>query len=228
MDRERIIYPFILMSLIIFSSPCRGQVAQDPKKDASEPITIKWVDDLLGDFSFTNNWSYPPGVEMKADGKAGCGDGGSCPERCYSMLDRNGIVIKDSAQIFYQLLDTAHQHHSIQCEAWCYEWAGTDFVEVFRDSKDGIFCYTTTGIATHCSLQLEILKNICKATIDLNSITPDGCATYYCTDGFIMIDKKLWEKGIMKAEFSFNFEYNEDPERPIYWKGKIYAKIVQS
>lgn len=29
----------------------------------------------------------------------------------------------------------------------------------------------------------------------------------------------------MKAEFSFNFEHIENPKKPIYWKGKIYARI---
>lgn len=183
---------------------------------------------MLGDFSFTKNWSYPLGVEMKADGKAGCADGGFCPERCYLMLDSNGIVLKDSAQIFYQLLDTTHQFHSIQCEAWCYEWAGTDFIDVFRINKDSIFCYTSTGIATHCSLQLKILKNSCKATIELNSIIPGGSATYYCTDGHITIDKKRLKKGVLKAKFNFNFEHKENPKKPIYWKGKIYSKIKEN
>lgn len=207
----------IIFALILLCSKSWGQV--------SKPIKINWVDSLSGDFSFTNNWSYPLGVEMKTDGKAGCADGGFCPERCYSMLDSNGIALKDSAQIFYQLLDTAHQYHSIQCEAWCYEWAGTDFIEVFRKNKDSIFCYTLTGIATHCSLQLGIIKNICTATIDLNSITPDGSATFYCIDGHITIDKKLWKKGIMKAEFNFIFENKDDKKKPFYWKGEIYAKI---
>lgn len=207
----------IIFALIILCSKSWGQV--------SKPIKINWVENLSGDFSFTNNWSFPLGVEMKTDGKAGCADGGFCPERCYSMLDSNGIVLKDSAQIFYQLLDTTPQYHSIQCEAWCYEWVGTDFIEVLRKNKDSIFCYTSTGIATHCSLQLSITKNICTATIDLNSITPDGGAIFYCKDGQITIDKKLWEKGIMKAEFNFSFENYDDKQNPFYWKGKIYAKI---
>lgn len=191
-------------------------------EQVSIPIDIKWVSNLSGNFSFTKNWSYPLGVEMKEDGKAGCGDGGFCPERCYTMLDSNGIVLKDSSQIFYQLLDTTHQFHTIQCEAECYEWAGTDFIEVIRNKNDSVFCYTTTGLATHCSLQLVIFKNSCTATIDLNSITPDGSAIFYCTGGNITIDRKLWKKGVMKSEFNFSFE---NGEKPFYWKGKIYAKI---
>jgi hypothetical protein len=72
-------FSFIIFAFFILFSKSWGQ--------ASKPIKIKWVNSLLGDFSFTNKWSYPLGVERKKDGKAGCADGGFCPERCYSMLD---------------------------------------------------------------------------------------------------------------------------------------------
>jgi hypothetical protein len=210
-------FRIIIFSVIMICSRSFGQ--------ASKHMMVKWVDSLSGDFSFTNNWSYPLGVEMKSDGKAGCADGGYCPECCYSMINSNGIVLKDSSEIFYQLLDTTHQFHSIQCEAWCYEWAGTDFIEVLRNRSDSVFCYTKTGIATHCSLQLEIFKNICYSSIDLNSIVEDRSAKYYCNHGSITIDKSLWKKGIMKAEFNFNFENKDERSKPIYWKGKICAKF---
>jgi len=41
---------------------------------------------------------------------------------------------------------------SIECEAWCYEWAGTNKIFAKQKSKDTIFCYTATNVATHCSL----------------------------------------------------------------------------
>jgi hypothetical protein len=123
------------------------------------------------------------------------------------------------------LLDTTHQFHTIKCEAWCYEWAGTDFIKVIRKSKDNIFCYTTTGVATHCSLQIEIRQNVCKASIDLKSIVLGGDATYYCDKGYITIDKNMWQNGIMKAEFSFHFENKESAPKPMFWKGIILAKI---
>ncbi len=163
-----------ISALIVLSSLICGQRILQTEKTTSKPVIIKWVDNLQGDFSFTN---------------------------------------------------TKHQSHSIQCEAWCYEWAGTDFIEVFRKNKDSINCFTRTSIATHCSLQLDMIKDTCYAIIKLSSIAPGGDATYYCTDGFITIDKNLWSNGIMKAEFSFNFEHIENPEQPIYWKGKIFARI---
>ena len=29
----------------------------------------------------------------------------------------------------------------------------------------------------------------------------------------------------MKAEFNFTFEHKKNPDKPMYWKGKIYAKV---
>jgi hypothetical protein len=217
----------LIFALIILNSYSWGQFRFGTGGNGPKSITIKWVDDLSGDFSFRDNWSYPLGVEMKEDGKAGCADGGFCPERCYSMLDSNGIVLKDSVALFYQLLDTTHQFHSIQCEAWCYEWAGTDFMEVSRKSKDQVSCHTATGIATHCRLELEIHKNSCQALINLNSIELGRSSIFQCTGGSISIDKKMWENGIMKAEFSFTFENKNDPKKPFYWKGRIYSKIKE-
>jgi hypothetical protein len=211
-----------IFSLVFFSSGLLGQKDAPTK---SIPVAIKWVDNLPGDFSFTENWSYPLGVERRPDGRAGCADGGFCPERCYGMMDEHRNVMKDSVEIFYQLLDTTHLFHTIQCEAWCSEWDGTNFIEVIRKDNDSVYCFTPIGIATHCSLQLTIVNNVCLAVIDLRSIMPDGDRIYYCTKGHITIDKNLWAKGIMKADFSFDFLPQEVPEYPVFWKGKVYSKI---
>ena len=192
------------------------------------PITISWTKKLKGDFSFKQNWSYPLGVEKKADGKAGCENGGFCPPECYDMLDSNGIVHQNLAQQFYQCLDTSHQFHTLECQATCYEWGGTDFIEVHRQNKDSVFCHSLANIATHCTLELEINQTICKASLFFASITHHGNKTYYCNKGYIKIDQKLWQQGIMKAKFHFNFPNPDDPQNPFYWKGKIYAKIKTS
>jgi hypothetical protein len=199
--------------------------AQAPAKGGL-PIAIRWVAHLPGDFSFRHQWSFPPGVEAKADGRAGCADGGFCPERCQAMLDPNGVVRPNSAQVFYQLLDTTHRFHTTQGQAWCYEWAGTDFIEVWRLGPNSVACATATNEATHCSLQLQITKGVCRANIVLRSIAQGGDATYLGRDGTIYIDQKLWQKGILKASFRFDFSHPENPRQPMYWHGKIYALIV--
>jgi hypothetical protein len=150
---------------------------------------------------------------------------GFCPPGTYEMLDSNGRIKKDSIKSFYKIVDTSHRKHSINSNAWCYECAGTDFIEVEKKSNDKVFCKTEINASTHCSLEIEIIGDSCFILIDLISIMKGGNTKYFCTNGTINIDKPLWEKGIMKAVFNFSFEHLVNPNKPIYWKGKIYSKI---
>ena len=209
---------FLALLSVLFNLYSTGQ-------STSIPIKIKWVDNLSGDFSFTKKWSYHEGIYRNEYGQLSCD--GFCAPGVESMIDSNGKILKDSIQAFYKLVDTTHLRHSFASKGWCYEWAETDFIDVLRHG-DSVSCYTWTNAAMHCTLQLKIINDTCTAIIDLNSIVPGGDAIYYCTNGYITIDRKKWLKGIMKAEFNFNFGHPEDPKKPIYWKGKIYSKIVQT
>ena len=120
--------------------------------------------------------------------------------------------------------DTTHYFHSIESEAWTYEWGGTDFIKVERLNEDTVFCYTLNNAATHSSLNLTIGRTTVKPTIVLNSIRLDEEKTCICKGGKMVIDKKFWDAGILKAAFDFNFLNDEDSMK-MYWKGKIYAKI---
>jgi len=212
-----------VFGLILFSSYLCGQNTKGTVKSASTPIIIKWVENLAGDFSFTKKWSYLEGVYKNEYGQLSCD--GLCPPEIDAMIDSTGRIYADSLQAFYAIIDTTHQSYSIQCEARIYEYNGTNFIEVNRLNNDRFHCFTLTTISTHCSLSINIVRDSCFATIDLNSIDKSGSEIFYCTLGNISIDKNLWKAGIMKAVFSFNFENKGNPKEPIYWKGKIYARM---
>jgi hypothetical protein len=141
------------------------------------------------------------------------------------MKDSSGKIINDSLGAFYKLIDTTHRFHSIQCEAWCYEWAGTDFINALQKSTDTIACATEMNSGTHCSLRLTIAHGFCSPEIELAGIAATGSRTYKCTSGLIEIDRKLLKKGILKATFDFHFDHKENPGQPMYWKGSIYSAI---
>lgn len=208
----------VFCSLLLISFALFGQ-----KKSAGIPVNIKWVPSLKGDFSFVNKWSYPEGVALNEYGQLSCD--GFCAPEVAGMMDSTGKIFKDSLTAFYTIVDTSHQFYSIQCKAWCYEWAGTNFIEAIQQSADTVYCYTLMNAATHCSLQLTIIGNNCFASIDLNSIFKGGAARYDANNGYITVDKSYWKKGIVKAIFNFNFEHSEHPNKPMFWKGKIFAKI---
>ncbi len=191
--------------------------------DKSRPIKIEWINELKGDFDFKTDWSYPEGVYLNSYGQLDCD--GFCPEGIESLKDNEGRIFPDSLTKFYQLLDTTHQLHSIQSEASCYEWGGTDFIKAKQTDDDHVICSTQMNAATHCGLIFEIKDNLCVPRIELNSVSAHGIKTYYCNGGFIKIDKERWESGILKAEFDFVFNNTDEPDQKMFWEGKIYAAI---
>jgi len=213
---------FLALVLILILSAC-GQIKYKTLPADNGQIQITWNNKLSGDYSFTKNWSYPEGVYKNTFGQLSCD--GLCPERTYSMKDSTGRIYPNSLRSFYQLVDTTHQNHSIQCEAWCYEWAGTNFINAIHSNGDSIKCITLTNSATHCSLHLILTDNICIPIIELNSIAEIDKIVYICKDGYINIDRKLWKKGTLKTEFSFNFLHPENPSIPMFWKGRAFVKI---
>ena len=114
---------------------------------------------------------------------------------------------------------------SIECDAWCYEWAGTTGIVATQKAKDTVACYTLMNVATHCSLHLLITGDKCFPTIVLTSIVAGGSRVYECTDGSITIDQKYWDRRILKATFDLNFKDPHNDDKKIYWKGKIFTRI---
>jgi len=207
--------------LFILLTSCTG--IRSEKNPNSGEIAIKWIDSLNGDFSFKDCWSYPEGIYRNDFGQLICD--GLCPPEIYKMMDKNGKIYEDSLESFYQLIDTTHLFHSIKSEASAYEWDGADYITVERINKDTVLCFTQCDAATHSSLNLTISKNTVTPTIILNSTTANsGIETYNCKGGEMVIDKKLWNEGILKAAFDFDFYHDENIDK-MYWKGRIYAKI---
>jgi hypothetical protein len=202
-----------------------GFLACEPNKSSTSdmPIKIEWVDNLIGDFSFIGKWTYPEGIYKNEFGQLSCD--GLCPPEINVMIDSTGHIYKDSLKAFYKIVDTTHQTYSIQCEAWCYEWAGTNSIVAIQKNKDTIECNTACNTATHCCLHFYIINDICYPEVELKSIVANKSMNYPCKNGYIKIDKEILKKGIIKADFDMNFENKENPKQPIFWKGKIYTKI---
>lgn len=212
-------YIFLIIGLI----SC-GLTFDKNGKVKSGEIEISWLDSLTGDFSFTKNWDYPEGVYKNEFGQLSCD--GLCPPEIERMKDENGKIYKDSLKAFYQQVDTTHQFHSIRSEAGIYEWAGTNFATATRINAETIVCFTHNNLATHSSLILTIVKDKCIPTIELNSVVYSaGKKTYACKSGRIEIDENFWENGILKANFDLVFDHKENLNKPMYWKGKVYATI---
>jgi hypothetical protein len=192
-------------------------------KENNTGTEIEWIDNLKGNFVFSQKQSYPEGITLNTYNQLVCD--GFCDPETDKMRNKNGKILKKYLTRYYQLIDTTRYIHTIESEAQCYEWAGTDRIIINRISEDTLQCYTLCNTATHSSLELTIIKNRCIPRIKLQSITSPATLYFGYKKGSIKVDRQLWAKGIMKAEFHFYFEDTRNPETEMWWKGKIYSKI---
>lgn len=193
------------------------------KKENKGEISVEWTDELIGDFSFADRWSYGENISRNAFGQLSCD--GFCEDKLLTMLEENGKIKPDSLNTYYQLVDTTHYMHSLFSESNAYEWAGSDFAYAYRLENDTVKCYTVCSAATHSSLYLSIVGNKCIPRIELNSIVSPILKYFDAIGGSIILDEKYFEKGILKAEFNIIFNDTEHPSKIITWKGKILTKI---
>ncbi|WP_405409781.1 hypothetical protein [Maribacter sp. Asnod1-A12] len=211
----------ITFLLIITTFSCKTK----EQKTVSNPnIKIEWTTDLKGDFSFKENWSYKEGVYKNSHGQVSCD--GNCPAAINRMKDNTGKIYKDSLQAFYKLIDTTHVYHSLKSENRMYEYSGTDFIE-FKKLKNGtIKGESQNNVSTHSNLILELKNNSLTASVYFNSIRDLGIHTFPLKSGTIKIDKTLFEKGIVKAVFDFEFVNTLETDKKLFWKGNIFSIII--
>ena len=195
----------------------------EKETNAAHTIKIVWVENLAGDFSFKEKWNYPEFVYKNEFGQLSCD--GDCPIEIDRMKDESGKIYKDSLQVFYEMIDTTHVFHSLKSENRMYEYSGTDFI-VFRKHENGIVKgKTLNNVSTHSYLILELQNDLCAAYVVFNSIRDLGENHFPLESGNIKIDKTLFENGIIKAAFDFKFKNTLEPDKELFWKGKIYSEI---
>lgn len=191
--------------------------------NSNQKIRIEWTNNLEGDFSFKEKWSYKEGVYRNRHGQLSCD--GICPIEIDRMKDSSGKIYQDSLKAFYTIIDTTHIFHSLESENKMYEYTGTDFIE-FKKYKNGIVKgKSKDNISTHSILAIELQNDSCNAFVIFNSIKDLGINNFPLKSGTIKIDKMLFENGIIKAIFNFKFENTLASEKELFWKGKIYSKI---
>lgn len=216
----KIKFIIIVALLIAIGISCK---TTEKQTDSRHSIKIKWIDNLEGDFSFKEKWSYQEGVYKNRHGQLSCD--GFCPIEIDPMKDASGKIYQDSLQAFYKIIDTTHSYHSLKSDNRMYEYFGTNFIE-FQKTKDGnIKGESVTNASTHSSLLIEIQNDSCAVWVDFNSIRDLGQHIFPLESGTISIDRKLFKEGILKGVFNFNFKNTLEPNENLFWKGQIYSII---
>lgn len=188
-------------------------------------VGIKWVNNLEGDFSFKDKWSYAENVFHNDYGELVCDR--ICPPETDNMRDENGRIIPDSISKYYQLVDTTHFYHTLQWNRFAND-PESGYITAKSAGDDIITCRTLGG-SDYWTMVLIITGNRCVPILEYHRIdSKTGYIIYNCNEGAIRIDKKLWEKGILKAEFEFTFYDPAYGGKEQVRKGKIYTTIEKS
>lgn len=193
-----------------------------PKKDRNE-FSIEWSDHIEGDFSFINNWEYPEGVYLNRHGQLSCD--GICPIEIDRMMDEESKIYEDSLTAFYELIDTSHLQHTIMSTNRMYEYSGTNLISFSQKSDKRILGQTACNVSTHSSLLIEINKNKYSAWVQFISIKNIERQEFPLKSGTLKIDRELFKKDTVKAQFEFEFINTLEPEQDLFWKGLIYCPI---
>jgi hypothetical protein len=185
----------------------------------AQSIKLGWEDTLSGDFSFANKWSYSDNIFRNQFGQLVCDN--ICPEELERMKDTKGRILKDSLSAYYKLVDTTHYFHAIETNFEMFKFGEAQKIKndtvVFRTGNEFSINYYT--------LVIKIVNSQCIAYIkSVSPIRPSSLDVFRATSGYIKIDEKQFERGVLKAEFEFNFNYVERGYQNT--KGKILVPLT--
>lgn len=213
-----------LISLFITLLSCeigkRGFSGMEEKETKGYLIPISWFDELRGDFSFSNKWKFTDGIYLNDYQQIICW---KCPPRPDKMLDKRRKIIADSMAIFYKLIDSTRHYFSLDSRSTLTDMNGNHFISVKKYGEFTLEGFTNNNDGVNCSFFFRIKDDF----IDSWIYVKDNSKTkiYYLKEGKFFADKKAFEKEILKAKFSFIYQ-SENGFKPLYWSGKIYAKIL--
>jgi len=183
------------------------------------PITVKYVEHLTYDSSFTELWDYAENVFVNDQGELVCD--WSCPPRLDKMRGLDGSIIRDSLEVYYQLFDTSHFFHNIKCATNAPAFSECNYVSIEQTGILSFTGFTAVSAATHTSLMFDVRGSTAQAKVYFNDIRGPA-QLFKLESGSIEIDESDLYRGWFTARFSMFFK------RPGYdnieWFGVMHAK----
>lgn len=190
--------------------------------ESETQIPIEWFNNLKGDFSFVSKWSYAENIGLNKAQQIACLK--NCTDRIQKMMNSEGIIISDSTDLYYQIIDSTRKYHTLESRSTLYDWKPSNFIKVRRYGNFVIEGSVIQDSSSRCSLFFRVKDNYLNAWVYHN---PDKGPTkiFRLNGGKIFLDKDAFDKEIFKATFSFTFENDLNSLKALFWSGKIYTKI---
>lgn len=217
-----IVFAFLLFIRILNSCAVGVNefLGMNTTEKESFSIEISWFDQLKNDFSFANKWEYAEDIKLNDYQQIICW---KCPPRAQKMLDKRRKIVSDSMSVFYQLIDSTRHYYSLESRSTVTNLKKNHFIEVKKYGDFTIEGFSKSKDTSNCSLFFRIKDDYITSWIYFKN--ESGMKIYQLKDGKFFADKSAFERGILKANFSFIYQ-SDNSFKACYWSGKIYAKIL--
>lgn len=185
-------------------------------------IPISWFNDLKGNFSFAQKWSFAENVGLNDAQQIACIN--NCSKQIEAMTDRNGLIKSDSLDAYYKIIDSTRHYHTIESRCTIEGWKPTNFIKIRKYGDFAIEGHTITDSVSKCSLCFRISNDQLTAWV-YKKMDGGGTKIIRANGGKIFLDELAFSKGFFKATFSFTFEAEINSFKALFWSGKICARI---
>jgi hypothetical protein len=222
MKTQNKIFSLLLVVLFVFLISSFFSPSDELNYKDDIYIEVSWFNSLKGDFLFASNYSYAENIGLNKAQQVACIN--NCSKRLERMMDEEGIIISDSTDVYYKLIDSTRKYHSLESRSTLYDWKPSSFITVRRYGNFTIEGSVIQDSISKCSLFFRMKDNYLTAWA--YHIPEKGNSKIFRLNGGKMfIDKDAYTQGIFKATFSFTFENDLNSLKALYWSGKIYTKI---
>jgi hypothetical protein len=185
-------------------------------------ILIEWFNNLKGDFSFASKWSFAENIGLNKAQQIACLN--NCSDRVRKMMDDEGLILSDSTDLYYQIIDSTRKYHTLDSRSTLYDWKPSNFIKVRRYGNFVLEGSVIQDSISNCSLFFRLKDDYLTAWAYHKPIKGES-KIFKLNGGKIFLDREAFDKGIFKATFSFTFENDVNSLKALFWSGKIYTKI---
>ena len=185
-------------------------------------IPLSWFTDLKGDYSFASKWEFSRDIKINDFNQIICEP---CSPRTSKMLDRRQKIIADSMVVFYKEIDSSKHYYSLESRCTAENWEETNFISVRKYGDFIIEGNVLNNENNSFSLFFRIKNDFVTSWIYCKSENGES-SILSLKEGKFFIDKIAFDKGILKAKFSFVYNNPKNSLKALYWSGKMYSKIA--
>jgi len=215
--KDFLVFASILIMLSILFLSLKSSIRKDEIY-----LEVSWLKNIKGNFSFISKWSYAVNVGLNDAQQIACIR--NCSKKVEKMMDKEGLIISDSTDVYYSIVDSTRKYHTLESRSTLNDWIPSNFIKVRKFGNFTIEGNVINDSLSQCSLFFRMKGNQLTAWA-YHKPQKGNYKIFRLNGGKITLDEEAFEKGVFKAIFSFTFENEINSLKPLFWSGKICTKI---